>query len=1063
MIEESTLLERLRKADADGIVYASQLRRKERLYAALNRYSMAERQTPAQWLGARGLTWAETGYVELDMRPKGKAAMPGGFEAYDVAHFVFRKYPLVGTYILTPEEDRLLYQASKKTIKQFLRADYSADRKDCVVLVLEAVRMIRGWNWPDRSDKFAESAFWRYLFKQFGIHTENSTNAEERLLDGFTMAIESVMEFYRRFAAPAGSAGRLQYSATLLLHALSPREEMESLFQVLFNFYADTLHYQYRAGDVGFGALVDELLKEWEEEAERREQEANPNAPKEKKPKKSHKIGRPRKEDLFERAPPAISELHTLFRYRPEYAVALCDELVKKMDILLREESALDVERDYRDLLLKEWYHKKSGAERVRIQEGRKAAHTEYVAVSGATVAVRYGMDNGRVGLSVPAIRLPVVDDARPTLRVYQGDALVFSETLDASGAVLTTKGRFIPLDAIKYDFSQSPELSAEVEYMGGLLYQSGEELRRDWLMFDEAGNQRIPKSGAAWLFAGETQELSIVGGDPQRCDFPGQLYRMQISGVERLSVDGHEVFSASVSRFRHHTSQRRLDLARADAHGRLCDLLPAPFQLLIRMTERDRAARYRVSADGEEVPKEQLEIGRNEIMFTPPDAPQVPHCVQVHDQNGVLKDEYNYMILPNCRVSLDQRLYREAVDEAAIQFAWNGRTRSYALPLPAGMDSVSVTLPGLPYPIEIDAPVVHCSFRGRNAFSFHDAVWHGSVDPSEILTLRLPSGWNGQMMLGVQMIPADETGTRFALGEFLAQGGQFGDEAPLWISLWDGAGPNRRLTYPLMTITFKPSFLRGPLEVENEKLLWQAEENFVGDAASKFQIACTRPDGSQLSFSADTHDADLADSRGWPEGRYDYQIRLDDAAPDADPLYSGSVIIGDPRKFAFIGKQIVIIGALCWDFDADDLKSVPMEEGCGILRDLRYNGESLPPGESVQTPEYVARLYYMDLDVGELLAFRDRADDYFEQVNPVTVWTINEHLLILQSATGDTLYIDNDTATILYRNPDSVMSRDEQRERLETPDYFEYRIEDAPDESADEDEEDDLSDLDFF
>ncbi|MBR4210917.1 MAG: hypothetical protein IKR84_00805, partial [Oscillibacter sp.] len=81
----------------------------------------------------------------------------------------------------------------------------------------------------------------------------------------------------------------------------------------------------------------------------------------------------------------------------------------------------------------------------------------------------------------------------------------------------------------------------------------------------------------------------------------------------------------------------------------------------------------------------------------------------------------------------------------------------------------------------------------------------------------------------------------------------------------------------------------------------------------------------------------------------------------------------------------------------------------------------------------------------GALLAFHDKADDYFEQVNPVTLWTINEHLLILQGATGDTLYIDNETASILYRNPDSVMSRDEQRERLETPDYFEYRMEDAP------------------
>ncbi|MBQ7681558.1 MAG: hypothetical protein IJT31_05040, partial [Oscillibacter sp.] len=185
-----------------------------------------------------------------------------------------------------------------------------------------------------------------------------------------------------------------------------------------------------------------------------------------------------------------------------------------------------------------------------------------------------------------------------------------------------------------------------------------------------------------------------------------------------------------------------------------------------------------------------------------------------------------------------------------------------------------------------------------------------------------------------------------------------------------------------------------------------------------------------------------LSDTRDFPEGRYAYRVLPDGG--DA-PLYEGSIIVGDTRKFAFAGKQIVVTGALCWDFDADDLRTVRMEEGCGVLRDIRYHGNSLPPGESIQTPEYSATLYYTDEDSGALLAFHDRADDYFEQVNPVTLWTINEHLLILQGATGDTLYIDNQTASILYRNPDSVMSRDEQRERLETPDYFEYRMEDVP------------------
>ena len=1048
MIEEKTLLERLRKGFQDGIVYASQLRKKEKLCAALNRLSLSEGQTAAQWLAARGLTWAETGYVEVDMRPRGKAHSPGGFTAYDIAHFAFRKYPLVGAYVLTPEEDRLLYQECKTTIKQFLRADYSADRQACAVLMLEAVRAVRGWNWRDRDAAAAEGEFWRYLFQQFGIHTENSSTAEERLIDGFTMAIETVAEFYRRFQAPKG---RLQYSTTLLLHALSPRSETEDLFRELFHFYTRTLRYQYRAGDVGFAALAEDLLARWDAEAEARD----PAAQERKGPRqKTHKIGRPRKEDLIELESPPISGFHALFRYRPDYAAALCDEIVRKMDILLKEEEPLDTARDYWGLLLTEWYRRKASAERARIQEARRAVRPEYVAVSSGAISLRYAMRRGRVGLEIPGIRLPALSDEMPVLRVFQGGEAIYSETLEASGTIPTTAGRFLPLDEIGFDFSQPPELGAEIKYQGALLYRSGEELRRKWLLFDEAGNLRKPKSGEAWLFVGSGQEVSVDGGDAALCDFPGRLYRMQMGGVSRLSVDGREVFSATVSRFRHHTSLRRVGLLRADANGKLCDILPGAFKLLIRMTDYDRAIRYRVRADGEEVPRDALEIGKSEIAFTPPGAPQAPHCVQVFDQNGVLRDEYNYMILNGCRVAMDRRLYREGADEVNVKISWNTRSRQYALPLPPGTDTVPITLPGLHYPLEIEAPVVHCSFRGRNAFLSAEAVWHKDVAPDEALTLRLPSGWNGQAMLGIAPVPPDESGGRFNLGALLARGGDFGAEAPLWVSLWDGAGPSRRVNYQIATLMFRPAFRRNPLEVENGRLLWQAEDNFVGEAGSRFEVVCIRPNGAELRFQTDASDAALCDTRDFREGRYAckvYPLDGESVAPDAAPLFDGSVIIGDSRKFAFSGKQIVVTGALCWDFDADDLKSVPMQSGCGVLRDIQYQGASLPPGESIQSSEYSATLYYTDEDTGDLLPFHTRADDYFEQVNPVTLWTINEHLLILQGATGDTLYIDNQTATILYRNPDSVMTRDEQRERLETPDYFEYRVEDAPrEENAD-------------
>ena len=61
--------------------------------------------------------------------------------------------------------------------------------------------------------------------------------------------------------------------------------------------------------------------------------------------------------------------------------------------------------------------------------------------------------------------------------------------------------------------------------------------------------------------------------------------------------------------------------------------------------------------------------------------------------------------------------------------------------------------------------------------------------------------------------------------------------------------------------------------------------------------------------------------------------------------------------------------------------------------------------------------------------------------MNPVNLWIVNEHLLILHCVTNDTVYIDNRYSTIVNRSPGVTMSKHEQRARLMTPDYFSYTV----------------------
>lgn len=117
------------------------------------------------------------------------------------------------------------------------------------------------------------------------------------------------------------------------------------------------------------------------------------------------------------------------------------------------------------------------------------------------------------------------------------------------------------------------------------------------------------------------------------------------------------------------------------------------------------------------------------------------------------------------------------------------------------------------------------------------------------------------------------------------------------------------------------------------------------------------------------------------------------------------------------------------------------MAPGCGVIRDLVYQGESVASGESVGAPAYTGTMYFMD-HAGNYRPFNaNPSSKGYELVNPVNLWIVNEHLLILHCVTDDTVYIDNRYSTIVNRSPSVTMSKQEQRARLMTPDYFSYTV----------------------
>ena len=364
-------------------------------------------------------------------------------------------------------------------------------------------------------------------------------------------------------------------------------------------------------------------------------------------------------------------------------------------------------------------------------------------------------------------------------------------------------------------------------------------------------------------------------------------------------------------------------------------------------------------------------------------------------------------------------------------------------IPLAYGSDCIRFGAPEFnDLQFEVEVPTVTCSLMEENAFVAKDYIWHKDIANGEVTQIVVPKNYSVHLMLGVKEIPASHSGDLFELGNELRALTSPIEDADLWISVKDASGKSEN--FKITTIVFSPKFLCPPLEVEGDNLAWHVATSFIGDPDCRFKIEFQSPDGQTFSVNASHEDAILANLEAYGKGRYAYQVSTVKksmfSAGTSTTLFDGTFFVGDPNEFIFIDKEIAIRDALCWDFDADALKTVPMKDGCGILSDFIYQGCSSASGESVPTPCYQATMCFED-QFGRRRPFNRKVSDDFELVNPVSIWIINNHLLILHCATDDTVYIDTKFSTIVNRNPNKTMSKIEQQQRLETPDYFEYEV----------------------
>lgn len=1017
------LIKKLNDLFPNRIIYEEQYQKHVGpLSYEIYKQAKASQMSSVQWLTANGFNWKNTGYVEPDLRYRDIPKPTEDIDAFSIAHYVFSRYPLAGEYVPSAFEDQLLYQSAKQTVQKVLKGDTRITVRENVVLVLETIELLKTWSSDVLSEEMG-STFWSYIFQQYGFNSGNSDAAGDRLYAHFRKAIKETLAHYKRFFAPRGTH---RYYTSLLLHALAPRQSIEALFSILFDFYVKNLDFQYVDEDISYKVFTKGMRARWDTKYEKNE-------------------------DLHLRSDAVFSGLQALFKERPGYMAVLCDSIVKRMDAILRGAGSdmLDPKVDYWDYLLEEWYRKKSSTERIQVQGEKRQKQTEYVATSAERIFVQYAINKERVGLTLPRIRLSKVGDRRPIIRLYQNTELIFEDDLSVTGddLCLTTKSRFIALEDTSYNFSADPNLTAEIEYLGEKLYQSGKKLQRQYIMFDSAGNDRMPKSGSAYLFTSDEREIEFAGDSGiYQCSHRGQLFSINLGEVSSVAIAGVEIIADEVtaSHFRHHSSVRRVDCVQGIWQGKTADIYTDPFSLTIRLPDGEQVLRYQVSVDGRRLDTSQIQQRDNEIVIESAGDDGIMHIVRVIDiATDLVRHEYCYMVITDCCISWDRRIYRSGVDDVSVVFSYRDTEVSETRPLTYGANCICFGIPEFgEIQFEVEVPTVNCLLMGENAFTAPDFIWHKKISSGEVVRVAVPKNCSAQLMLGVKEIPIGHNGNLFELGNELRAIAQHPENADLWISIKDNSGALE--AFKISTIVFKPKFLCPPLDVEGDNLLWHIEANYIGETDCRFKINCQSADGYAFSANAGYENAVLANLDAYGKGQYSYQVStvkksIFGAGTDT-VLFEGSFFVGDPNEFAFIKKEIIVRDALCWDFDTDALKTVPMKDGCGIIYNLAYQGCSSASGESVPVPCYQGTMCFED-QFGRRIPFNRKVSDDFELINPVMVWIVNSHLMILHCATEDAVYIDKKLSSIVNRNPNKTMNKVDRQQRLETPDYFEYEV----------------------
>ena len=964
-------------------------------------------------------TEQQTARIESEMQERsGSYPMPTlSSDASELLEPVLTKafitQPILGDIIIAKKQRDLIHMMAMGALSDALNRvslyNYGLSDFKCDILVLETVLILRNWNDGNDDNNADNPYFWEYICNQYAMpFVENFGSSY--LYEIFRYAIEKSLTRHKRLFLKTGK----RYYTSMLTHAFAPKSKFNSMFEQIFSFYAKTLHYHYIKADPAFRAFVYAMKKRFES------------------------VRTHTDDNVYIKSVQSSSAIRALFLQFPEYMQRMVERIVYDIDALVA--TGHIYEYSYLDTMLVDWYKKRSSEEHFNAKRERTLNSTERIITEFSNIRPSYYIYNGKISLTIPAIRLGVESENQPTICIYRypGDAAPYMEDLCYYGDdfCITSSKTPISLDELLLDDAQRIELRAVISFAGKDIFDSGAKLYRDAIAFCVDGSEILkrPDNDFTNIFV---PAGAVVAGDDTSPDCTamscgkGYLYRVFVDENTYIAVNGINLFPVEQM-----VNELVLNISAAPvSHCKLLldqleySIFSKQINLTISSENKIFHKQYRLMIDSDIFPLTlYYSVSLSNCILDLPYNTGF-HVLRIID-NTTQQNVYtlNYIIINDFSLNFDGIYYYDGYsNNGYVEVSdFNAYRKKYPYKILPEQEMMLI-----PYNdgfLSIDTPTLCCHLNGETLLAGAEQIfWYKDIPMSALLEVDTPRGYSCAIIIGQRIIDSDkiEIGNELrakhdssveAVGIIIRKK----DEFPHQIKLFD--------------IYYEPSIISTPLLFENDSLFWAIEKNYVGDTDSEFKICVYKHDNEIMCFNVGYKDVILNFSNTLNDGHYKYKVynRITGFYTRFLELFSERFLIGDPSLSKFEDSAVIITEAII------ETKHIKLKQASGIITNLRYKGEQPLNGETLLYPCYEGCMLFKNNNT--LLPYATKEfvlnGIHREQVNPVKLWVINDYIISLRDPEDDGLYVNKNWASITDRKPQKNT-----KEFYCNPDYYSYKI----------------------